>query len=82
MGEANMKKLVITRDENGEIISYEVEMIQQEVEAFTVDQASMQIDVPAYPKSTVVEDRATGELYEGFVENGVWVTEPLGESNG
>lgn len=35
-----------------------------------------------YPDKSVIVDRATGEPYEVFVENGVLTSEPLGESNG
>lgn len=69
-----MKKTIVNIS-TGE--SQIVDLTPEEIENLPLN------DIPpiTYPTSTVISDRATGEPYEVFVENGVWSTEPLGESN-
>lgn len=76
-----MKKLVISRDEQDNIIESYIDMTQQEIDNLPEPQQP-DPDPVSYPTETIITDRATGEVYEGFVENGIWVTQPLGESNG
>lgn len=74
-----MKKLVISRNQQGEIVEDYIDMTPEEIAELPEQEEPQPI---SYPTAQIVADRVTGQPYEVFVENGVLTSEPLGDSNG
>lgn len=74
-----MKKLVISRNEQGKIVESYIDMSQQEIDELPQSTEPTPI---TYPTNAIVADRATGEPYSLFVENGIFNSIALEEDNG
>lgn len=71
-----MEKLIITRGQDGEIITDVQPLSQEEIAAMPQPQEPEPV---SYPTAQIVSDRVTDEPYEVFVENDKLGSEPLVE---